>query len=76
LFFVLELGVRFFAFQGCCDRVRDGWPLGRMTLLRDGTDERWQVMTALALATPVDQAEATFIRRGAQWLNTAPDSKG
>ena len=35
-----------------------------------------QVMTALALATPVDQAEATFIRRGAQWLNTAPDSKG
>ena len=62
IYFVTELILRFFAYQGCRDRLRDAWFVFDAILVPLTIFDTW-VMTILALATPVDQREATFVRR-------------
>ncbi len=62
IYFVTELILRFFAYQNCRDRLRDPWFLFDALLVPLSIFDTW-VMTVLALATPVDQREATFVRR-------------
>ena len=62
IYFVIELGIRYFAFETCRDRIRDPWFVLDSILVPLTLFDTW-AMTIIALVTDVDQQDATAVRR-------------
>ena len=62
IYFVIELGIRYFAFETCRDRIRDPWFVLDSILVPLTVFDTW-AMTIIAVVTDVDQQDATAVRR-------------
>lgn len=62
IYFVIELGIRYFAFETCKDRIRDPWFVLDSIPVPLTVFDTW-AMSIVASVTSVDDQDATTVRR-------------
>jgi len=62
IYFVIELGIRYFAFETCKDRIRDPWFVLDSILVPLTVFDTW-AMSIVASVASVDDQDATTVRR-------------